>query len=88
MTDNSNRYGSEPLGKSDEEVEQESGTRVDSPVGGEAARRDDSVILPAVVNGTTAGVAALINPHGLIERDGDGTRDGSTTRQNSESSEE
>ncbi|GHF49866.1 hypothetical protein HNQ07_002852 [Deinococcus metalli] len=88
MTDNSNRYGSEPLGKSVEEVEQESGNLVNSPVGGETVRRDEdvAVVVPAVVNGNTTGVPALINPEGLTDRSG--TPADGTTRENRDSSEE
>ncbi|WP_412026640.1 hypothetical protein [Deinococcus yunweiensis] len=88
MTDNSNRYGSEPLGKSVEEIEQESGNRVNSPLEGEAVRdrEDQTLVVPAVVNGNTSGVPGVLNPGGLVER-GSGADDG-TTRERRDSSEE
>lgn len=87
MTDNSNRYGSEPLGKSVEEVEQETGNVTNSPVEGEALRRaeDTTLVVPAVVNSNTSGIPALVNPDALTDR---GSRaDDGTTRENRDSSE-
>lgn len=77
MTDN--RYGSEPLGKSVEEVEGESGNRVNSSVPGETQRdlEMDAAIIPAVVSGGTGGSAgfpAVIDPNGLVE-DGSGPQE-------------
>ncbi|WP_309572467.1 hypothetical protein [Deinococcus sp.] len=88
MTDNSDRYGSEPLGKSVEEVQQESGNITNSPVEGEAVRREEdaSLVVPAVVNANTSGVPAMVNMNRLVEGDAgadDGTRPG-----NRDSSEE
>ncbi|MBB6015997.1 hypothetical protein ACFP9V_11360 [Deinococcus radiopugnans] len=70
MTDN--RYGDKPLGKSVEEVESETGNRVNSPLPGEA-RRDlevDAAIVPAIVGGggeSTGAVPAIINSDALVE---------------------
>lgn len=88
MTDNTNRYGSEPLGKSVEEIEQETGNRVNSPVEGEAVRhmQDQTLVVPAVVNGNTTGVPALVNADALVA--GDGTAHDGTTREHRDSSEE
>ncbi|THF84890.1 hypothetical protein E7T09_19855 [Deinococcus sp. KSM4-11] len=88
MTDTSNRYGSEPLGKSVEEVEQESGNVVNPPVAGEAVRRaeDETLVVPAIVNGNTTGVPALINRDALVDRSG--TANDGTARENRDSSEE
>lgn len=85
-----NRYGSEPLGKSVEEIEQESGNVVNSPVEGEVRRAHDEAALPGVVpaaaNVNETGVpGVVINPGALVEHVGpdDGaarpTRDSSET---------
>ncbi|MFD1731137.1 hypothetical protein ACFSC4_08755 [Deinococcus malanensis] len=55
MTDSSNRYGDQPLGKSVEEIEREGGNLENSPVQGEDRRRDDGLVVPAVIGGTTSG---------------------------------
>ncbi|PNY81837.1 hypothetical protein [Deinococcus koreensis] len=87
MTDNSNRYGSEPLGRSVEEIEQETGNVTNSPVEGEAVRHaeDTTLVVPAVVNSNTSGIPALVNPDALT--DGGGRADDGTTRENRDSSE-
>lgn len=78
MTDQPNRYGQEPLGKSVEEVEQESGNAVNSPAGGEEVRheQDRALVVPAVVNSNTSGIPALLNPDALTDGDGSGADDG------------
>lgn len=73
MTDN--RYGDAPLGRSVEEIEQESGNLDNSPVQGEEVRSNEPGLVPAVANGNTSGVPALINPDGLTEH-GSGPEDG------------
>ncbi len=70
-----NRYGSEPLGKSVEEVESESGNLVNSPVEGEQIRQADTAGIPAVIPSNGAGVPAIVNPGALIEP-GSGAYDG------------
>lgn len=88
MTDQPNRYGNEPLGKSVEEVEQESGNVANSPVGGESVRhdQDSTLVVPAVVNSNTSGIPAVLNADALVE-DGSGAADG-RRRENRDSSEE
>lgn len=73
MTDNSNRYGSEPLGKSVEEVESESGNLENSPVSGEAVRdaENEASVVPALVNGNATGIPAVVRPEALVERGGE-----------------
>ncbi|WP_034384628.1 hypothetical protein [Deinococcus sp. YIM 77859] len=63
MTNGDHRYGDEPLGKSVEELEQESGNRVNPPVPGEQVR-DDGVplIVPPVLSGP-AGTAMIPAVH-------------------------
>ncbi len=73
MTDN--KYGNTPLGKSVEQIEDESANRVNSPVEGEVRRQGDSAVISAVVNGNASGVPAVVNPDGLVERGG-GSDDG------------
>ncbi|GGL70345.1 hypothetical protein GCM10010840_05520 [Deinococcus aerolatus] len=77
MTDN--RYGDKPLGKSVEEVENEQGNRVNSPLPGENRRDLDAAadFVPVVVSGGTGGSAgfpAVVNPDALTE-DGGGSVD-------------
>lgn len=72
MTDN--RYGDAPLGKSVEEVEQDSSNRVNSSVEGERVQGEEGA-LPAIVNGNASSVPAIVNPRGLLE-DGGGADDG------------
>ncbi len=77
MTDN--RYGDKPLGKSVEEVENEQGNRVNSPMPGESRREleDEANFVPAVVTGGTGGSAgfpAVVNPDALVE-EGSGPAD-------------
>ncbi len=99
MTDNSNRYGNQPLGKSVEEVEQDAGNRVNSPVEGEERRDNDETFVPAIANGnasgvpgivggTAGGVPAILHTNLLAGVDGkDSTNDG-RTRENRDISEE
>ncbi|ANE43778.1 hypothetical protein [Deinococcus puniceus] len=99
MTDNSNRYGNEPLGKSVEEIEQDAGNRVNSAVEGEERRDNDETFVPAIANGnassvpgivggTAGGVPAILHTNLLAGVDGnDSTHDG-RTRENRDSSEE
>ncbi|THF68194.1 hypothetical protein E7T06_17420 [Deinococcus sp. Arct2-2] len=100
MTDNSNRYGNEPLGKSVEEVEQDAGNVVNSSVEGEQRHDNDETFVPAIANGnatgvpaivggTAGGIAAVLHTNLLTDVDGnhDSTNDG-TTRENRDSSEE
>ena len=88
MTDQPNRYGNEPLGKSVEEVEQDSGNAANSPAEGETVRhdQDSTLVVPAVVNSNTSGVPAVLNPTALVE-DGGGADDG-RGRENRDSSEQ
>jgi len=76
MTDDRNRYGDAPLGRSVEEVEQESGNLENSPVEGEQRRSHDEAAVPAIANSNTSAVPAVLNPDGLSEegsRADDGT---------------
>lgn len=66
MTDSSNRYGDQPLGKSVEEIEREGGNLENSPVQGEDLRRDDGLVVPAVVGGITSGAPAAVVGAGLL----------------------
>ncbi|NTY00404.1 hypothetical protein [Deinococcus sp. JMULE3] len=84
MTDN--RYGDAPLGKSVEEIQQESGNVVNSPATGEARRAEEAPVVPALVTGTGSGVIAAVRPDALIEP-GSGADDG-RDHQNRDSSEE
>lgn len=84
MTDN--RYGDAPLGKSVEEIEQESGNVVNSSVEGEARRAEEAPVVPALVTGTGSGVIAAVRPDALIES-GDDADDG-RARENRDASEE
>lgn len=97
MTDSPNRYGDAPLGKSVEEIEQDAGNRVNDSTPGEDARRDTdgAAVLPAVANGTTSGVPAVLNPTGLAAglaatdaMDRENTATGGGARENRDSSEE
>ncbi|UBV42050.1 hypothetical protein LAJ19_10440 [Deinococcus taeanensis] len=85
MTDN--RYGDTPLGKSVEEIEQEGGNLVNDARQGEAVRRDEAPVVPAVSTLQGSGVIAALRPGDLIER-GSGAEDGtaSTNRDSSENS--
>lgn len=85
-----------PLGKSVEEVEQDSSNRVNSPVSSEDRRDDDGVgILPAVApvggvagTGITSGVpAAIINPGGMVDADQAGANDGHNNKDRDSSEE-
>ena len=80
MTDNSNRYGNEPLGKSVEEVEQESGNLVNSPVEGEVQRAGEDTFVPVIANANATGVpGAIFSGGALVDRTGTAD-DGSTSR--------
>lgn len=77
-----NRYGDAPLGKSVEEVEQDSSNRVNSSVEGEQLQGEAGA-LPAISNGNVSSIPAVINPRGLME-EGSGADDGTArTRQDS-----
>lgn len=78
MTDSGNRYGNEPLGKSVEEIEENSSNRVNSPVEGEQRRDEEGVAIPAIVNGNASSVPAIVNADQLVE-DGSGRDDGTET---------
>lgn len=86
MTDDrhNNRYGDTPLGKSVEEVEQESGNLENPAAEGERVQGEAGA-LPAIVNSNTSAVPAVLNPEGLHE-EGSGADDGTarTSRDNSE----
>ena len=80
MTDNSNRYGNEPLGKSVEEVEQESGNLINSPVEGEVQRAGEDTFVPVIANANATGVpGAIFGGSAMVDRTGTAD-DGSTTR--------
>ena len=72
-----NRYGSEPLGKSVEEIEDNSANRVNSPVEGEQRRAQDTAGVPAAIPGNGSGVPVVVNPGALIEP-GSGAQDGTS----------
>lgn len=86
MTDN--RYGSKPLGKSVEEVQEESGNRVNSPVEGEVVRAEQDKLIPAIVNGNATGTHAVINPDALIEPGSDAEDGTAQARRDSDSTSE
>ncbi|WP_414656817.1 hypothetical protein ACINK0_11765 [Deinococcus sp. VB343] len=77
-----NRYGDEPLGKSVEQVERESGNLVNSPVEGEVMRErevTEALVVPAIPNANQTGTpAVMVNPAGLVES-GSGADDGRAT---------
>ncbi|EYB68389.1 hypothetical protein DEIPH_ctg025orf0279 [Deinococcus phoenicis] len=85
MTDSGNRYGNAPLGKSVEEIEQESGNLENSPVQGEQVRDQEGVAVPAIVNGNASSIPAIVNVDRLTEG-GSGADDGTapTNRDSSE----
>lgn len=74
-----NRYGDEPLGKSVEQVQRESGNLVNSPVEGEVRREQEDaemLVVPAVPNANQTGTPAVaVNPGALVEP-GSGADDG------------
>ncbi|RJF73434.1 hypothetical protein D3875_19700 [Deinococcus cavernae] len=85
MTDN--RYGNTPLGKSVEEVQDEAGNRINSPVEGEAVRANDEKLIPAVVNSNASGTpVGVLHPEALVEAGGSG--DDGSARTNRDSSQE
>lgn len=84
MTDN--RYGDAPLGRSVEEIEQESGNLQNSPVPGEMVRDDDAAALPAIVNSNQSASPAVVNTANLME--GGGGADDGTARTNRDGGEE
>ncbi|MFC4424634.1 hypothetical protein [Deinococcus navajonensis] len=70
MTDSSNRYGDQPLGKSVEEVEREGGNLTNSPVPGELHRDEDAPVVPAVIGGNASGVPGIaVNPVVLTDNE-------------------
>lgn len=73
MTDNDsgNKYGSAPLGKSVEQVADESANRVNSPVQGETRRENEQQVIPAVINSNASSIPAVINPEALVEKGSD-----------------
>lgn len=81
-----NRYGDAPLGRSVEEVEQESGNLENSPVQGEETGPDEITALPATANANTSAVPAVLYPDHMEERGN--TPDDGTARPNRDSSEE
>lgn len=88
MTNGDHRYGDEPLGKSVEEIEQEGGNRVNSPVPGEQVRDGDvPLIVPPVLSGP-AGTAMIPAVHdGTLVTERQGDADDGTPRPNRDSSE-
>ena len=81
MTDH--RYGDAPLGKSVEEIDNESGNRVNSPVEGEVRReqQDQDGLVPIAIPGNAGGgamPAVGVPQGGLVER-GAGADDGRST---------
>ncbi|WP_019588677.1 hypothetical protein [Deinococcus apachensis] len=91
MTDSDNRYGDAPLGRSVEEVEQDGGNRVNSPVPGEQVRDDDmlaGVPVPPVLSGPagTGMIPAVTDGSRVTDRSGDA--EGGSARENRDSSEE
>ncbi|KQQ99424.1 hypothetical protein [Deinococcus sp. Leaf326] len=88
MTDNSNRYGNEPLGKSVEEVEQESSNVVNSPVEGEARRAGEETFVPVIANANATGVpGAIFSSSAMVDRTGTADDGTARTRDTDESSE-
>ena len=95
MIDSSDRYGSEPLGKSVEEVESEAGNRVNPSVPGEQVRHDEGEVamIPAVSNSninTNPGVIEpriLLTDSGMVEERRDRAQKGPDAGQSSENSE-
>ena len=90
MTDNQNRYGDEPLGKSAEEIEGDAGNRVNSSMPGEQVRDDQmlgGVPVPPVLSGPagTAMIPGAADTARLTDTSG-GADDG-TARENRDSSE-
>jgi hypothetical protein len=95
MTDSSDRYGSQPLGKSVEEVESEAGNRVNPAVPGEQIRHDEEVVamIPAVSNSNINTNPGVIEPRtfrtdgGKAEERRDRAQSGPGAGQGSENSE-
>ncbi|MPY65429.1 hypothetical protein F8S09_01810 [Deinococcus sp. SDU3-2] len=73
MTDN--RYGDAPLGRSVEEIEQESGNLVNSSLPGETVRDNDTAAVPAIVNSNQSASPAVVNPENMMVSGG-GADDG------------
>ncbi|WP_102127821.1 hypothetical protein [Deinococcus planocerae] len=91
MTDNENRYGDAPLGRSVEEVEGDAGNRVNSAVPGEQVRDDDMLAgVPAapVLSGPagTAVIPGVVDVNRVTDANTGGAEDG-TARENRDSSE-
>ncbi|GMA13750.1 hypothetical protein E5F05_15325 [Deinococcus metallilatus] len=83
MTDSDHRYGDAPLGKSVEEIEQDSGNLVNSPVEGEEVRDGggpDGLLVPPILSGPsgTGMIPAIIDGGRVIREaeDGSGADDG------------
>lgn len=74
MTDNENRYGDTPLGRSVEEVEQESGNVESSPAESGELWNNDEVALPAVANSNMSAVPAVLDPDVTPDGMGPGNR--------------
>lgn len=90
MTDNENRYGDAPLGRSVEEVEGDAGNQVNSPMPGEQVRDDQmlgGVPVPPVLSGPagTAMIPGVTDANRTMDTSG-GADDG-TARENRDSSE-
>lgn len=74
-----NRYGDEPLGKSVEEIERESGNLVNSPVEGETMRQRETaeaLVVPAIPNANQTGTPAVAVHPGALMDTGSGADDG------------
>ena len=95
MTDSSDRYGSEPLGKSVEEVEAGQSNRVNPSVPGEQIRHDQEEVamIPAVSNSNTNTNPGVVAPGVLLtdsvpaEERRDRAQTGGDAGQSSENSE-
>ncbi|BDP41232.1 hypothetical protein DAETH_12010 [Deinococcus aetherius] len=91
MTNEDNRYGDAPLGRSVEEVEGEAGNRVNPSAPGEQVRDDEmlaGVPVPPVLSGPagTAMIPGITDGNRVTDGDSGGADDG-TARQNRDSSE-
>lgn len=72
MPDEAARYGDQPLGKSVEEVERESGESSTRPTDDEMARHagDTPIEVPAIVNSNASSVPAVLTPGALTDTRG------------------
>ncbi|WP_216318568.1 hypothetical protein [Deinococcus aestuarii] len=91
MTNDDNRYGDAPLGRSVEEVEGDAGNRMNSPVPGEQVRDDDMLAgVPAapVLSGPagSAVIPGVLDVDRVTDANTGGADDG-TARENRDSSE-